>query len=56
MSEFACRNGHLMPSTWGNECRICGSRLHTMDGRTHNQLIAEERNEEERPPENEAIE
>ena len=33
MSEFACKNGHLMRS--GEfKCRECGAKLHTMDGFT----------------------
>lgn len=45
MSEFACANGHLMRSG-EYRCKICGGRLHTMDGMTD----AELRREEAGPP------
>ena len=41
MSEFECRNGHLMPS--GKfKCEICGARLHRMDGMTSRQIARQE--------------
>lgn len=45
MSEFACVNGHLMSSAQ-HFCQVCGKPVHTMDGKTHNQLIAEEKHVE----------
>ena len=46
MSEFACRNGHLM-SPGQLSCYICGEPMHTMDGKTDAELRAEERYENE---------
>jgi len=53
MSEFACVNGHLMLSSHGRYCPICGCPVHTMDGLTSSQhrkleemLEAEEGEEE----------
>lgn len=37
MSEFQCSRGHLM-SSGDVTCRICGGRVHTMDGFTSRQL------------------
>jgi len=39
MSEFECRNGHLMK---GIICGICGARLWRMDGKTERELRGEE--------------
>ncbi|GAH00854.1 unnamed protein product [marine sediment metagenome] len=36
MSEFACKNGHIMGS--GQRICHCGARLYTMDGLTAWQL------------------
>ena len=44
MSEFACRNGHLM-SCQDHICKVCGSPVHTMDGMTGKQLWGMERDE-----------
>jgi hypothetical protein len=38
MSEFHCRNGHLMLSSDGPRCRECGEKVFTMDGLTNRQL------------------
>jgi len=52
MSEFACRNGHIMPS--GKlYCPECGCGLHTMDGYTNADLIRMDRETEERERERE---
>ena len=41
MSEFECKNGHLMAS--GKfKCDICGSRLHRMDGMTAREIARQE--------------
>ena len=40
MSEFECRNGHLMPS--GKTICHCGARLWKMDGKTASELRREE--------------
>ena len=45
MSEFECRNGHLMPS--GKfKCEICGARLHRMDGMTSREIERSDAHEE----------
>jgi len=41
MSDFECKNGHLMAS--GKfKCDICGSRLHRMDGMTAREIARQE--------------
>ncbi len=47
MSEFTCRNGHLMRPTqrW---CTECGEPLHYMDGESRSELKAREQMEDER--------
>ena len=45
MSEFECINHHLMPSSWGNRCRICGGRLAYMDGISNSELLKREKYE-----------
>ena len=42
MSEFHCPNGHLMLSTDGPRCRICGMPVHTMDGMTATEMAQRE--------------
>jgi len=44
VSEFACRNGHLMRSG-DRVCPQCGEPCYTMDGMTGRQLAAMERAE-----------
>lgn len=44
MSEFECKNGHMMLSR-EQKCRVCGSPVYTMDGMTGRQLIEMERRE-----------
>jgi hypothetical protein len=46
MSEFHCRNGHLMLSSDGPRCRECGEKVFTMDGLTNRQLRKMEEAEE----------
>jgi len=41
MSEFECRNGHLMASGEFT-CSICGARLHRMDGMTSREIARQE--------------
>ena len=41
MSEFACRNGHLMRSS-DRVCPECGEPCYTMDGLTSSQLRRKE--------------
>ena len=50
MSEFACRNGHLM-SCRDRICPECGEPCYTMDGMTSRQLAAMERAESHFIPE-----
>ena len=45
MSEFACRNGHLMRSG-DRVCPECGEPCYTMDGMTGRQMAEMERAEE----------
>jgi len=47
MSEFACRNGHLMRSG-DRVCPECGEPCYTMDGMTGRQMAEMERAEEAR--------
>ena len=42
MSEFTCRNGHLM-RTGQLRCEDCGAPLHAMDGMTDKQIRKQER-------------
>ena len=56
MSEFTCRNGHLMAPTDGLFCKECGERCVRMDGKSNGQLRYEEEmaeKEEERERERE---
>ena len=39
MSEFTCRNNHLIRPSIGY-CEICGGRATRMDGMTNNELEA----------------
>jgi len=42
MSEFECREGHLIPP--GKvRCPICGGRIHKMDGQSAEEIEADER-------------
>jgi len=50
MSEFVCRNGHLMSSK-DRRCRECGSSLYMMDGMTSNEWKRFEKWENEQPDE-----
>ena len=44
MSEFECRNGHLVaPSKAIHGCPECGEPIVRMDGKSSRQLEAEER-------------
>ena len=46
MSEFACRNGHLMSSgEW--KCKQCGEPLYSMDDMTDSQLRRQDKYERE---------
>ena len=45
MSEFQCRQGHMMNSKDHGKCRICGGRVYTMDGMTGGQLKKQEKYE-----------
>jgi len=40
MSEFTCKNGHIMKS--GLKCHICGDRLARMDGLSASELRRKE--------------
>ena len=42
MSEFECYQGHLMKPSNGSRCKICGSGLYLMDGKTAKQLAHED--------------
>ena len=47
MSEFTCRNGHILKAGQ-NVCPKCGQGLHRMDGMTNSELKMRERAEEGR--------
>jgi len=42
MSEFECRNGHLMLPSLGIRCHICGAPVAYMDGKSNKQLAYED--------------
>ena len=42
MSEFTCRNGHMIRPSVGY-CEICGGRATRMDGMTNEELEARDR-------------
>ena len=42
MSEFECRNGHLMLPSLGTRCHICGAPVAYMDGKNSKQLEYED--------------
>lgn len=42
ISEFECRNGHLMAPSMGPNCQICGAPIYRMDGKMNRQLAYED--------------
>lgn len=43
MSEFICRNGHLMKPSDGVYCRKCGAKVRWMDGESDREIAGRER-------------
>jgi hypothetical protein len=43
LSEFTCKNGHLMST---GECPECGERIAFMDGESRSEILARERVDE----------
>lgn len=43
MSEFECRNGHLMAPSKGWRCQTCGEPVARMDGMSGKQILEMER-------------
>ena len=43
MSEFECRNGHLMIPSLGMNCHICGAPVARMDGKSNSELAYEDK-------------